>query len=331
MRSGNGGAGCVSFRREKFVEFGGPDGGDGGDGGSIYVRATAELNTLFDFRYRRHLHAPNGMPGRGKRCDGAKGSSITIDVPVGTEILDDHESKVLHDLIKDGQTVLLAAGGKGGFGNRRFLTSTNQAPLRANSGQSGIEMTIWLRLKLFADVGLLGLPNAGKSTLLSAITCARPKVADYPFTTLHPVLGLLSFGNRTLVVADIPGLIEGAHKGRGIGDRFLGHIERCQVLIHLLDITSDQLNTDYETIMHEIEQYGCGLPDKPRLTFLSKADAVSREDQRRKQEKLAGHIGNPVGLISAYSREGVQECLRQMTESVRTVSKETGEAVPWTP
>ncbi len=331
IRSGSGGGGASSFRREKYVEFGGPDGGDGGDGGSVYAEAVPNLNTLIDFRYRRHVIAPNGRPGSGKRCCGAKGKDVTIAVPVGTEILDESRSRLLCDLAREGQRELLAPGGKGGFGNRRFLSSTNQAPKDANPGEAGLEITVWLRLKLFADIGLLGLPNAGKSTFLSAITKARPKVADYPFTTLHPVLGMLILDGAELVVADIPGLIEGAHDGRGIGDRFLGHIERCQVLIHLIDISSKTIIDDYQVIINEISQYGNGLSKKPRLTLLSKADSVPAaecDSSRRILERCCGHS---VGAISAFSGEGVRDCLRQAAALLNETRGYSAESAPWTP
>ena len=317
IRSGAGGHGAASFRREKFVEFGGPDGGDGGDGGNVYVEAVQNLNTLIDFRYRRHIIAPNGRPGGGKRCHGAKGEDVIIQVPVGTEILDESQSIVLFDLTEVGQRECLAIGGKGGFGNRRFLSSVNQAPRNANPGQPSVELNVWLRLKLFADIGLLGLPNAGKSTFLRAITKARPKVASYPFTTLYPVLGMVIKDESEVVVADIPGLIEGAHNGRGIGDRFLGHIERCQVLIHLIDITADKVVEDYQTIIEELDQYGQGLLEKPCLTLLSKADCVGSEQRQAQLKRLRQNCRlEHVGCISAVSGEGVQDGLRKAIDLV---------------
>ena len=331
VRSGSGGGGAASFRREKYVEFGGPDGGDGGDGGSVFAEAAGDLNTLIDFRYRRHVIAPNGRPGSGKRCHGARGKDITVEVPVGTEILDESQTRVLFDLTKPGQRELLALGGKGGFGNRRFLSSTNQAPREANPGQPGIELTVWLRLKLFADIGLLGLPNAGKSTFLSSSTRARPKVAEYPFTTLHPVLGMLVLDDTEFVIADIPGLIEGAHEGRGIGDRFLGHVERCLALIHLIDVSSDSMIEDYQTIMEEIHHYGKGLADKPRLTVLSKCDTVTPDESQALRGELEQRCGHSVGIISAFSGEGMQDCLRQAAALVESARSDTEEATPWTP
>ncbi len=268
IRSGSGGNGSISFRREKYIEFGGPDGGDGGGGGDVWAEAVDGLNTLIDFRYQQHFFADNGRAGAGRQRTGADGDDIVLRVPVGTEILDEDEETVIADMTELGQRVLLAKGGNGGWGNLRFKTSTNQAPRRSNPGQEGVERTIWLRLKLIADVGLLGLPNAGKSTFLAATSNARPKVADYPFTTLHPNLGVVGVDDAEFVVADIPGLIEGAHEGRGLGDLFLGHVERCAALLHLVDGTSGTLLEDYQTIIDEIEAYGEGLADKPRITAL---------------------------------------------------------------
>ncbi|MBT8458287.1 MAG: GTPase ObgE, partial [Boseongicola sp.] len=253
IRSGGGGSGCVSFRREKYIEYGGPDGGDGGRGGDVWAEAVEGLNTLIDFRYQQHFFAKNGQPGMGKQRTGKDGDDIVLRVPVGTEILDEDEETVIADLTTVGDRVLLAKGGNGGFGNLHFKSSTaNQAPRRSNPGQPQIERELWLRLKLIADVGLLGLPNAGKSTFLAATSNARPKIADYPFTTLHPNLGVVGVDEVEFVVADIPGLIEGAHEGRGIGDRFLGHVERCSVLLHLVDGTSEQVVQDYTTIINEL-------------------------------------------------------------------------------
>ncbi|MBO6868894.1 MAG: GTPase ObgE, partial [Thalassococcus sp.] len=279
IRSGSGGRGAASFRREKFIEYGGPDGGDGGSGGTVWVEAVDGLNTLIDFRYQQHFFAQNGQPGMGRQRTGKDGDDITLRVPVGTEILDEDGETVIADLTELGQMVMLAKGGNGGWGNVHFKTATNQAPRRSNPGQEGIERTIWLRLKLIADVGLLGLPNAGKSTFLAATSNARPKIADYPFTTLHPNLGVVGVDNTEFVVADIPGLIEGAHEGRGLGDLFLGHIERCAVLLHLVDGSSGTLIEDYQTIVDEIEAYGAGLADKPRITVLNKVDTLDEEER----------------------------------------------------
>ena len=331
IRSGAGGSGSTSFRREKFVEFGGPDGGDGGDGGNVYAQAVPNLNTLIDFRYRRNVSAGNGQSGKGKQRTGASGKDVVLKVPIGTEILDECQSTVICDLTHSGQRELLAKGGKGGFGNRRFVSSTNQSPRIANSGQAGTELTIWLRLKLFADIGLLGLPNAGKSTLLAAVTNALPKIADYPFTTLHPVLGVLNVNGGELVLADIPGLIEGAHEGRGIGDRFLGHIERCAVLLHLVDATSDNIIDDYHTVIEEISNYGHGLAEKTRLTALSKIDAVSSADLRKKERMLQRHAGNEIFSISAFSRSGLSDCFQRTAALVPSSKSTCRTKSTWTP
>ncbi|MCV2881158.1 GTPase ObgE [Actibacterium sp. XHP0104] len=316
IRSGAGGNGCISFRREKFIEYGGPDGGDGGDGGDVIVEAVEGLNTLIDFRYQQHFFAQNGQQGMGRQRTGKDGDDIILRVPVGTEILDEDEETVLADMTEMGQKVLLAKGGNGGWGNLHFKTSTNQAPRRANPGQEGVERTIWLRLKLIADAGLLGLPNAGKSTFLAATSNARPKIADYPFTTLHPNLGVVGVDNTEFVVADIPGLIEGAHEGRGIGDRFLGHVERCAVLLHLIDGTSDDVVTDYETIIHELEAYGGDLADKPRITALNKIDALDDDERAEKRAALEAATGGPVLMMSGVSREGLTEVLRAVRSQI---------------
>ena len=286
IRSGSGGGGSVSFRREKFIEFGGPDGGDGGHGGSVWAEAVDGLNTLIDFRYQQHFFADNGRPGMGQQRSGARGEDIVLRVPAGTEIIDEDMETVIADLAEVGKRVLLAKGGNGGFGNLHFKSATNQAPRRANPGQEGIERTIWLRLKLIADVGLLGMPNAGKSTFLAATSNARPKIADYPFTTLHPNLGVVGIDGVEFVVADIPGLIEGASEGRGLGDLFLGHIERCAVLLHLVDGTSGDFLNEYNVILNELDEYGAGLADKPRITVLNKVDAMDDEERAFFKEEL---------------------------------------------
>lgn len=316
IRSGSGGNGCVSFRREKFIEYGGPDGGDGGRGGSVWAEAVDGLNTLIDFRYQQHWFAQNGQAGKGQNRTGADGDNILLRVPVGTEILDEDEETVIADLTELGQRVQLAKGGNGGWGNLRFKTATNQAPRNANPGQDGVERTLWLRLKLIADVGLLGLPNAGKSTFLAATSNARPKIADYPFTTLHPNLGVVSVDNTEFVVADIPGLIEGAHEGRGLGDIFLGHVERSAVLLHLVDGTSGSLIEDYQTICNELDAYGAGLSDKPRVTVLNKIDALDAEEREFLKEELEAVGAENVMLMSGASGEGVTEVLRALRPHV---------------
>ena len=316
IRSGSGGGGSVSFRREKFIEFGGPDGGDGGHGGSVWAEAVDGLNTLIDFRYQQHFFADNGRPGMGQQRSGARGEDIVLRVPAGTEIIDEDMETVIADLAEVGERVLLAKGGNGGFGNLHFKSATNQAPRRANPGQEGIERTIWLRLKLIADVGLLGMPNAGKSTFLAATSNARPKIADYPFTTLHPNLGVVGIDGVEFVVADIPGLIEGASEGRGLGDLFLGHIERCAVLLHLVDGTSGDFLNEYNVILNELDEYGAGLADKPRITVLNKVDAMEDEERAFFKEELERLSGGPVMLMSGVSGEGVDDVLRTLRANI---------------
>lgn len=316
IRSGSGGAGAISFRREKFIEYGGPDGGDGGRGGSVWALAAEGLNTLIDFRYQQHFFAENGKSGMGKQRSGASGSDKILIVPVGTEILDEDKETVLADLTEIGQRVLLAKGGNGGFGNLHFKTSVNQAPRRSNPGQDGVERTIWLRLKLIADVGLLGMPNAGKSTFLAATSNARPKIADYPFTTLTPNLGVVAVDQAEFVVADIPGLIEGANEGRGLGDLFLGHIERCAVLLHLVDCTSSDPIKDYFTILNEIEAYGSKLTSKPRLVVFNKIDALDEEARLLLEQSFAEMVNYNALVMSAVSGENVENVLRELKKFV---------------
>lgn len=334
IRSGAGGGGCVSFRREKFIEYGGPDGGDGGKGGSVRAEAVDGLNTLIDFRYQQHFFAKNGQPGKGQQRTGKDGDEIVLRVPVGTEILDEDQETVIADLTEVGQQVELARGGNGGFGNLHFKSATNQAPRRANPGQAGVERTLWLRLKLIADVGLLGLPNAGKSTFLAATSNARPKIADYPFTTLHPNLGVVGVDNVEFVIADIPGLIEGAHEGKGIGDRFLGHVERCAVLLHLVDGTSETVAEDYQTIIHELEAYGGHLADKPRVTVLNKVDALDEEQQAEAKAALEKASGGPVMTMSGVAKQGTVDVLRALRARIdedRLRHKPVEEDKPWQP
>ena len=312
IRSGSGGGGAVSFRREKYIEYGGPDGGDGGNGGSVIAEVVDGLNTLIDFRYQQHFFADNGRPGMGQQRSGATGGDIILRVPAGTEILDEDQETVIADLANIGDRIVLAKGGNGGFGNLHFKSATNQAPRRANSGQEGIERTIWLRLKLIADAGLLGMPNAGKSTFLAATSNARPKIADYPFTTLHPNLGVVGIDNTEFVMADIPGLIDGAHQGRGLGDLFLGHVERCSVLLHLVDGTAGDFLTDYKTIINELTAYGGALAEKPRITALNKSDALDAEEQSFFKAELEQISGGEVFLVSGVSGEGVSDVLRAL-------------------
>ncbi len=312
IRSGSGGGGAVSFRREKYIEYGGPDGGDGGNGGSVIAEVVDGLNTLIDFRYQQHFFADNGRPGMGQQRSGATGGDIILRVPAGTEILDEDQETVIADLASIGDRIVLAKGGNGGFGNLHFKSATNQAPRRANPGQEGIERTIWLRLKLIADAGLLGMPNAGKSTFLAATSNARPKIADYPFTTLHPNLGVVGIDNTEFVMADIPGLIDGAHQGRGLGDLFLGHVERCSVLLHLVDGTAGDFLTDYKTIINELTAYGGALAEKPRITALNKIDALDAEEQSFFKAELEQISGGEVLLVSGVSGEGVSDVLRAL-------------------
>jgi GTPase len=317
VRSGAGGAGAVSFRREKFVEYGGPDGGDGGRGGHVYAEAVEGLNTLIDYRYQQHFKAGTGVHGMGKQRTGAAGRDIVMKVPVGTQIFEDDKETLIADLTEVGQRVRLARGGNGGFGNARFKSSTNQAPRRANPGEPPEERWIWLRLKLVADAGLVGLPNAGKSSLLARVSAARPKIADYPFTTLHPQLGVVSLGNATFVLADIPGLIEGAHEGKGIGDRFLGHIERCKVLLHLVDATLDDPVAAYESIRHELEAYRAGLEDKPEIVAFNKADAVDEDELSDKVARFATRFGHSPLVISAVTGQGITEAVARLLSVIQ--------------
>ena len=335
IRSGSGGAGAVSFRREKFIEYGGPDGGDGGNGGSVIAECVDGLNTLIDFRYQQHFFAKNGGSGMGQQRTGARGDDIILRVPAGTEILDEDQETVLAELDETGQRFVIAKGGNGGFGNLHFKTSTNQAPRRANPGQAGIERTIWLRLKLIADAGLLGLPNAGKSTFLAATSNARPKIADYPFTTLHPNLGVVGIDNTEFVMADIPGLIEGAHEGRGLGDLFLGHVEKCAVLLHLIDATDGNFLDNYKTIIHEIAAYGGNLSEKPMIVALNKVDALDDEERAFYKEELEAQSDAEVLLLSAVSGEGVPAVLRALRRVIdqtqAAAQKQDEDDTPWQP
>jgi GTP-binding protein len=316
VRSGDGGNGAVSFRREKFIEFGGPDGGDGGRGGDVFVEAVDNLNTLIDYRYQQHFKAKTGGHGMGRDRAGANAADIVLKVPVGTEILEEDNETVIADLDTTGKRVVLARGGNGGFGNAHFKSSTNRAPRRANPGQAGEERWIWLRLKLIADVGLVGLPNAGKSTFLSVVSAARPKIADYPFTTLTPNLGVVRIDEKEFVVADIPGLIEGAHEGAGLGDRFLGHVERCRVLLHLVDVTSADPVADYRTVRDELAAYGHGLEKKPEIVALTKADALSRDAVGAVRQEFRKKVGIKPHAISSVSREGVETMLRLLVAEI---------------
>ncbi|MDE2577727.1 MAG: GTPase ObgE [Hyphomicrobiales bacterium] len=346
IRSGDGGAGCVSFRREKFIEFGGPDGGDGGRGGDVAAECVEGLNTLIDYRYQQHFKAKTGTHGMGKNRAGGRGADAVLKVPVGTQIFEEDGETLIADMTEVGQRVVLARGGNGGFGNAYFKSSTNRAPRRANPGEKGVEMEIWLRLKLIADAGLVGLPNAGKSTFLATVSAARPKIADYPFTTLHPGLGVVAVDGREFVLADIPGLIEGAHEGLGLGDRFLGHVERCGALLHLIDATSEHAGKAYRIVRQELQAYGAGLAEKPEVVALSKIDAVDEETARQQAERLrraiasygppspAGEKRKPLLRLSSASGAGVKEALRALLGYVnaRRIESDAEKPTPaWRP
>ena len=317
LRSGDGGDGVVAFRREKFLEFGGPDGGNGGKGGDIVFEAVDNLNTLIDFRYTQHFRAKKGGNGAGSDRTGANAPAVMIKVPVGTQVLTEDRAILLADLDRSSQRMVLLQGGDGGFGNAHYKSSTNRAPRRADKGWPGEERSVWLRLKLIADVGLVGLPNAGKSTFLAAVSAARPKIADYPFTTLHPQLGVVRLsGTEEFVLADIPGLIEGAHEGTGLGTRFLGHVERCAVLLHLVDGAAADVVRAWRTVREELGAYGGGLTKKPELIGLNKLDAMSRREASSRRTALAKASGRPVLLLSGATGEGVPEVLRTLQEMI---------------
>ncbi|WP_105426437.1 GTPase ObgE [Neorhizobium tomejilense] len=328
IRSGDGGAGAVSFRREKFVEFGGPDGGDGGRGGDVWVEAVNGLNTLIDFRFQQHFKGQTGTHGMGRNRTGANGGEVTLKVPVGTQIFEEDNETLIIDLTREGQRFRLAKGGNGGFGNTHFKSATNQAPNWANPGLEGEEKTIWLRLKLIADAGLVGMPNAGKSTFLASVTRARPKIANYPFTTLHPNLGVATIDGREFVLADIPGLIEGAHEGVGIGDRFLGHVERTRVLLHLVSSVEEKVGKAYKTVKHELEAYGGGLIDKPVIVALSQIDVLDDKELKKKAKELEKACGQTPFLISAVTGKGMTEVLRALRDVIVEASGVNETALP---
>jgi GTPase len=317
IKSGDGGNGCVSFRREKFIEYGGPNGGDGGRGGDVVAVADESLNTLIDFRYHQHFKAKRGMSGAGQNRTGASGDDIVLTLPVGTQILAEDGETLIADLTEPGQRIVLAKGGDGGFGNARFKTSTNRAPRRADPGWPGEERWIWLKLKLLADAGLTGLPNAGKSTFLAAVSRARPKIADYPFTTLEPKLGTVVMDDTSFVIADIPGLIEGASEGVGLGDRFLGHIERCATLIHLVDGTAEAPEEAYRIVRDELVAYGHGLAEKPEILCLNKCDALTPEVMAERQARLEEASGGQVHCISGAAKQGIDNILALVLTQIR--------------
>jgi GTP-binding protein len=317
VRSGNGGAGCVSFRREANIPFGGPDGGNGGRGGHVIVRSTSNLNTLIDYRYKQHFKAKTGMHGMGKQRDGVKGEDITLIVPVGTQIYDEDGFTIIADFTESDQEFMLAKGGGGGLGNVNFKSSTNQAPRKATQGELGEEKWVWFRLKLLCDVGLVGMPNAGKSTLLAATTRAKPKIADYPFTTLKPQLGMVYVDGAEFLMADIPGLIEGAHQGVGLGVRFLKHIERCGAILHMIDGTQEDVVASYQMIRAELAEYSDVLAEKAEIIALNKCDAISENDAQIKLDALKQASGGEVRLISAVTGEGIEQLKRELFQMVK--------------
>ena len=334
IRSGTGGSGCTSFRREKFIEFGGPDGGDGGKGGDVIVKAISNLNTLVDFKYKRHYFAKNGRPGMGQNKTGANGDDVIINVPVGTEVLLENKKTVLVDLVDNGQLYVIAQGGNGGWGNSRFKSSTNQAPRQANKGHLGSELTLWLRLKLLADVGVVGLPNVGKSSLLSVMSNAKPKIGDFPFTTLTPNLGLVSYKQRDFILADIPGVIEGANLGKGIGIQFLGHIERCKVLVHVLDVSSNNIFADFETTLKELSDYKTDLVPKIKCVVINKVDTI-KGNRLDKIIETFSQKGISVLPVSTFSRIGIDKLKDQLLELLEenniAEEKPSRRTVKWSP
>jgi len=340
LKSGAGGPGAVSFRREKYIEYGGPDGGNGGKGGDIIFEAVAGLNTLIDFRYKQHFKAARGQGGQGKQRTGAGADDLIVPVPVGTQILSEDKETILADLTEVGQSLTMLDGGAGGRGNLSYKSSTNRSPRQHQPGEPGEELWVWLRLKLLADVGLLGMPNAGKSTFINQITNAKAKVGHYAFTTLRPQLGVVSHKDREFVLADIPGLIAGAAEGAGIGDRFLGHIERCRVLIHLIDGDGDDPIKAYDIVQEELQEYGYGLADKPQLVVLNKADAIDEELSDYLTGLLEEAGARKVSVISAMSGRDMDKLLDKvldylprstMLETPNTTDDGSGEETPWTP
>ncbi|WP_072396946.1 GTPase ObgE [Hyphomicrobium sp. CS1GBMeth3] len=336
IKAGDGGDGCIGFRREKFIEFGGPDGGDGGRGGDVVIECVANLNTLIDYRYQQHFKAQRGINGMGRNRAGANGNDCIVKVPPGTVVLAEDQETVLVEMTEPGQRFVVAHGGNGGFGNAHFKSATNQAPRHANPGLPGEEMTIWLRLKLIADAGLVGLPNAGKSTFLAAVSAAKPKIADYPFTTLHPNLGVVRAGESDFVLADIPGLIEGAHEGAGLGTRFLGHVERTQVLLHLVDATQEDVAEAYRTVRRELKAYGGELTKKKEIVALSKCDAVDEETLAERLAALQKAARKKPLALSAVSGLGVKDALFALSREIRRAKADESAAneadiTPWRP
>lgn len=318
IQSGNGGNGCVGFRREKFIEFGGPDGGNGGRGGDIIIKAVSNLNTLIDYRYQQHFKAQHGEDGKGRNRTGANGQPTILKVPVGTQIFSEDKETLLVDLNEEGQEITLLNGGDGGFGNTHYKTSVNQAPTKAKPGWPGQEMWVWMRLKLIADAGLVGLPNAGKSTFLSVVSRARPKIANYPFTTLHPQLGVVYLHDHEFIIADLPGLIENAHEGAGLGHRFLGHVERCKVVIHLIDGTNEDVLDNYKTIRKELEAYDINVANKPELICLNKSDSLTDEEIIEKKKALETYSGKNVEIISTIAHKGIDSVLVKILKLIQS-------------
>ena len=316
LKAGDGGSGSASFRREKFVEFGGPDGGDGGDGGSILFEAERNLNTLIDYRYSQHFKAENGKPGSKKNKTGANGKDLILKVPIGTQIYEEDNNTIIYDFKKNKEKYLVASGGKGGLGNVRFKSSTNRAPRKKTSGKGGEEFWIWLQLKIIADIGIIGLPNAGKSSLLAALTRAKPKIANYPFTTINPNLGVAYYNNKEVTIADIPGLVEGAHKGVGLGDKFLRHIERCKILIHLVDMTEDNLAENYLKIRSELKSYDLSLSKKKEIIYLNKSDLIKTTDLKEKINIFSNKIKKKYKIISVFNKDDIQTIKKVLITNV---------------
>ena len=306
LKAGNGGSGSASFRREKYVEFGGPDGGDGGDGGSILFESERNLNTLIDYRYSQHFKAENGKPGSKKNKTGANGKDLVLKVPIGTQIYEEDNNTIIYDFKKNKEKYLVASGGKGGLGNVRFKSSTNRAPRKKTNGKNGEEFWIWLQLKIIADVGIIGLPNAGKSSLLASLTRAKPKIANYPFTTINPNLGVTYYNNKEVTLADIPGLVEGAHKGIGLGDKFLRHIERCKILLHLIDVTENNLAENYQKIRSELKSYDLLLSKKKELIYFNKSDLVEKNILKKKLDIFSSKIKKKYKIISIFKKDDIQ-------------------------
>ena len=331
IRAGGGGNGAASFRREKYIEFGGPDGGDGGDGGNVYIKAVDGLNTLIDYRYRQHFKAERGKDGSGKNKTGHGGKDLVLSVPLGTQIYDELKEDIIADLTEVDQIFMIAKGGSGGFGNTRFKSSTNRAPRSANKGTEGEEISIWLKMKLIADYGIIGLPNAGKSTLLSKLSHANPKVSDYPFTTLNPVLGVVNYKNETFVIADIPGLIEGAHNGTGLGHKFLSHIERCPALLHLISLEEDDIIKSYEVIRNEILKYGNEIHNKDEIIILNKIDLYDKVDIQDKINNFSDKVGKDITIISAEKSLGIEELKNKLLQTTDKVIKGNKKKEKWQP